>query len=275
MARKKIIAGNWKMNKTPSEAVALVEELKPLVANEEVDVVFCVPAIDIVPVVEATKGTNIQVGAENMYFEESGAYTGEISPAMLVDAGVKYVVLGHSERRDYFGETNEDVNKKVLKAFEHGITPIMCCGESLEQREQGVTMDFIRQQVKVGFQNVTADQAKEAVIAYEPIWAIGTGKTATTEQAEEVCAGIRACIAEVYDEATAEAIRIQYGGSVNAGNAAELFAQADIDGGLVGGASLKADFGKLLLQIIKKHWRGESNRLSTIAVTLKIERKHI
>ena len=149
MARKKIIAGNWKMNKTPSEAVALVEELKPLVANEEVDVVFCVPAIDIVPVVEAVKGTNIQVGAENMYFEESGAYTGEIAPAMLVDAGVKYVVLGHSERRDYFGETNEDVNKKVLKALEHGITPIMCCGETLEQREQGVTMDFIRQQVKV------------------------------------------------------------------------------------------------------------------------------
>ena len=242
MARKKIIAGNWKMNKTPSEAVALVEELKPLVANEEVDVVFCVPAIDIVPVVEAAKGTNIQVGAENMYFEESGAYTGEISPNMLVDAGVKYVVLGHSERRDYFGETN----KKVLKAFEHGITPIMCCGETLEQREQGVTMDFIRQQVKVGFQGVTADQAKTAVIAYEPIWAIGTGKTATTEQAQEVCAGIRACIAEVYDEATAEAIRIQYGGSVNAATAPELFAQADIDGGLVGGASLKADFGKIV-----------------------------
>ena len=205
------------MNKTPSEAVALVEELKPLVANEEVDVVFCVPAIDIVPVVEAVKGTNIQVGAENMYFEESGAYTGEISPAMLVDAGVKYVVLGHSERRDYFGETNEDVNKKVLKAFEHGITPIMCCGETLEQREQGVTMDFIRQQVKVGFQNVTADQAKTAVIAYEPIWAIGTGKTATTEQAQEVCKGIRECIAEVYDEATAEAIRIQlcYDGKIS------------------------------------------------------------
>ena len=246
MARKKIVAGNWKMNKTPSEAVALVEELKPLVANEDVDVVFCVPAIDIIPVAEAVKGTNIQVGAENMYFEESGAYTGEISPAMLTDAGVKYVVLGHSERREYFAETNETVNKKMLKAFEHGITPIMCCGETLEQREQGVTMDFIRQQVKVGFQNVTADQAKTAVIAYEPIWAIGTGKTATTEQAEEVCAGIRACIAEVYDEATAEAIRIQYGGSVNAGNAAELFAQADIAGGLVGGASLKADFGKIV-----------------------------
>ena len=246
MARRKIVAGNWKMNKTPSEAVALVEELKPLVASEEVDVVFCVSAIDIIPVVEACKGTNIQVGAENMHFEESGAYTGEISPSMLTDAGVKYVVLGHSERREYFAETNETVNKKMLKAFEHGITPIMCCGETLEQREQGVTMDFIRQQVKVGFLNVTADQAKEAVIAYEPIWAIGTGKTATTEQAEEVCADIRACIAEIYDEATAEAIRIQYGGSVNAGNAAELFAQADIDGGLVGGASLKADFGKIV-----------------------------
>ena len=226
MARKKIIAGNWKMNMTPSEAVELVNTLKPLVANDEVDVVFCVPAIDIVPVVEAVKGTNIQVGAENMYFEEKGAYTGEISPNMLTDAGVKYVILGHSERREYFGETNEDINKKMLKAFEHGLTPIMCCGETLTQREQGVTMDFIRQQVKVGFQGITADQAKTAVIAYEPIWAIGTGKTATTEQAQEVCAGIRACIAEIYDEATAEAIRIQYGGSVNAATAPDLFAQA-------------------------------------------------
>ena len=246
MARKKIIAGNWKMNMTPSKAVELVNTLKPLVANDDVDVVFCVPAIDIIPVVEAAKGSNIQIGAENMYFEEKGAFTGEISPAMLTDAGVKYVVLGHSERREYFAETSETVNKKMLKAFEHGITPIMCCGETLEQREQGVTMDFIRQQVKVGFLNVTADQAKTAVIAYEPIWAIGTGKTATTEQAEEVCAGIRACIAEVYDEATAEAIRIQYGGSVNAATAPELFAQANIDGGLVGGASLKADFGKIV-----------------------------
>ena len=246
MARKKIIAGNWKMNMTPSEAVALVNTLKPLVANEAVDVVFCVPAIDIIPVVEAAKGSNIQVGAENMYFEEKGAYTGEISPAMLTDAGVKYVVLGHSERREYFAETDATVNKKVLKAFEHGITPIICCGETLTQREQGVTMDFIRQQVKIAFQGVTADQAKTAVIAYEPIWAIGTGKTATTAQAQEVCAGIRACIAEVYDEATAEEIRIQYGGSVNAATAPELFAQPDIDGGLVGGASLKADFGKIV-----------------------------
>ena len=246
MARRKIIAGNWKMNMTPSEAVELVNTLKPLVANEEVDVVFCVPAIDIVPVVEAVKGSNIHVGAENMYFEEKGAYTGEISPNMLVDAGVKYVILGHSERREYFGETNEDINKKMHKAFEHGLTPIMCCGESLEQREQGVTMDFIRQQVKVGFLGLAAEQAKEAVIAYEPIWAIGTGKTATTEQAQEVCKAIRECIAEVYDEATAEAIRIQYGGSVNAATAPELFAQADIDGGLVGGAALKPDFGKIV-----------------------------
>lgn len=246
MARRKIVAGNWKMNKTPSEAVALVEELKPLVASEDVDVVFCVPAIDIIPVAEACKGSNIEVGAENMYFEESGAYTGEISPAMLTDAGVKYVVLGHSERREYFAETDETVNKKVLKAFEHKITPIICCGESLTQREQGITIDWIRQQIKIAFLNVTADQAKTAVIAYEPIWAIGTGKTATSDQAQEVCGAIRACIAEVYDDATAAEIRIQYGGSVNGANAAELFAKPDIDGGLVGGASLKPDFGKIV-----------------------------
>lgn len=246
MSRRKIIAGNWKMNKTPSEAVALINELKPLVATEEADVVFCVPAIDIIPAIEATKGTNIAIGAENMYYEESGAYTGEISPSMLTDVGVKYVVLGHSERREYFAETDETVNKKVKKAFEHGITPIVCCGETLAQREQGVTIDFIRQQIKIAFLDVTADQAKTAVIAYEPIWAIGTGKVATTEQAQEVCAAIRACIAEIYDEATAEAIRIQYGGSVSASSAPELFAQADIDGGLVGGAALKADFGKIV-----------------------------
>ena len=246
MARRKIIAGNWKMNMTPTEAVELVNTLKPLVATDDADVVFCVPAIDIIPVVEAAKGSNIQIGAENMYFEEKGAYTGEISPNMLTDAGVKYVILGHSERREYFAETNETVNKKMLKAFEHGLTPIMCCGETLTQREQGVTMDFIRQQVKVGFLGVTAEQAASAVIAYEPIWAIGTGKTATTEQAQEVCKGIRECIAEIYDQATADAIRIQYGGSVNAATAPELFAQPDIDGGLVGGAALKPDFGKIV-----------------------------
>lgn len=246
MSRRKIIAGNWKMNMTPSEAVALVETLKPLVQTDEADVVFCVPAIDLIPVIEAVKGTNIEVGAENMYFEEKGAFTGEIAPNMLTDAGVKYVIIGHSERREYFAETDETVNKKVLKAFEHGLTPIICCGETLTQREQGITLDWIRMQVKIAFQNVTAEQAKQAVIAYEPIWAIGTGKTATTEQAEEVCAAIRACIGEVYDEATANTLRIQYGGSVNAANAAELFAQPDIDGGLVGGASLKADFGKIV-----------------------------
>jgi len=244
--RKKIIAGNWKMNKTPSEAVALINELKPLVANEEVDVVFCVPAISIVPAMEAAKGSNINIGAENMYFEESGAYTGEIAPNMLTDVGVKYVIIGHSERRDYFAETDETVNKKVLKAFEHCITPIICCGESLTQREQGVTIDFIRQQIKIAFLNVTAEQAATAVIAYEPIWAIGTGMTATSDQAEEVCAAIRECIKEIYDDATAQAIRIQYGGSMNASNAAELLAKPNIDGGLVGGASLKPEFGSIV-----------------------------
>ena len=246
MARKKIVAGNWKMNMTPSEAVKLVAELKDLVKNDDVDVVYCVPAIDIVPVVEAVKGTNVKVGAENMYVEEKGAYTGEIAPAMLVDAGVSYVIIGHSERRDYFKEDDAFLNKKVLKAFEHGLTPILCCGESLEQRETGVTMDWIRLQIKSDLVGVTADQVKSMVIAYEPIWAIGTGKTATTEQAQEVCKAIRECIAEVYDEATAEAIRIQYGGSVSAASAPELFAQPDIDGGLVGGASLKPDFGKIV-----------------------------
>ena len=246
MARKKIVAGNWKMNMTPSQAVALCAELKDLVKSDDVDVVYCVPAIDIVPVVEAVKGTNVEVGAENMYFEEKGAYTGEISAAMLVDAGVKYVIIGHSERRDYFKEDDAFLNKKVKKALEAGLTPILCCGETLEQREMGITLDWIRMQIKSDLVDVTAEQVASMVIAYEPIWAIGTGKTATTEQAQEVCKAIRDCIAEVYDAATAEAVRIQYGGSVNAANAAELFAQPDIDGGLVGGASLKADFGKIV-----------------------------
>ena len=230
MARRKIVAGNWKMNKTPSEAGALVDELIPLVKSDDVDVVFCVPAINIIPVGEKIKGTNVALGAQNMYYEESGAYTGEIAPSMLEEAGVKYVIIGHSERRDYFKETDEMINKKVLKAFEHGITPIICCGESLTQRKQGIYIDWIRMQIKIAFQGVTADQAKTAVIAYEPIWAIGTGETATSDQAQEVCA----------------AIRIQYGGSVNGKNAAELFAKPDIDGGLIGGASLKADFGNIV-----------------------------
>lgn len=246
MQRRKIIAGNWKMNMTPGEAVELIHTLKPLVATDAADVVFCVPAIDIIPAVEAVKGSNIAIGAENMYFEDSGAYTGEISPKMLTAAGVSYVIIGHSERREYFAESDETVNKKVRKAFEHGLTPIICCGESLTQREQGITIDWIRQQIKIAFLEVTAEQAEKAVIAYEPIWAIGTGKVATTEQAQEVCAAIRACIAELYGQAVADAIRIQYGGSVTADSAAELFSQADIDGGLVGGASLKPDFGKIV-----------------------------
>ena len=246
MARKKIIAGNWKMNETPSEALKLVETLKPLVNNPDVDVVYCVPAIDIVPVANAVKGTNVHVGAENMYFEEKGAYTGEISAAMLKDAGVEFVILGHSERRGYFLEDDTLLNKKVKKAFEAGLTPILCCGESLEQREQGITLDWIRMQIKLDLAGVTKEQAASMVIAYEPIWAIGTGKTATADQAEEVCKAIRETIAEVYDTDTAEKIRIQYGGSMNAGNCKELLAKPDIDGGLIGGASLKPDFGQIV-----------------------------
>ncbi len=246
MARKKIIAGNWKMNMTPTEAKALVETLAPLVQNDDVDVVYCVPAIDIVPVVEAVKGSNVAVGAENMYIEEKGAYTGEISPNMIVDAGAKYVIIGHSERREYFKEDDAFLNKKVLKALEHGLVPILCCGESLEQRESGVTLDWIRLQIKSDLQGVTAEQAAGIVIAYEPIWAIGTGKTATSDQAEEVCKAIRDCIAEIYDTDTAEKIRIQYGGSMNAGNCKELLAKPDIDGGLIGGAALKPDFGQIV-----------------------------
>ena len=241
--RKKIIAGNWKMNMTPSEAKALCEMLVPLIKGTKNEVVFCVPAVDVTTVVKAVKGSGIKVGGENIYFEDKGAFTGETSADMLLDAGAKYVILGHSERREYFKETDADINKKVLKALEKGLVPILCCGESLEQREQGITIDWIRMQLKIALQGVSADQAKGMVIAYEPIWAIGTGKTATTGQAEEVCKAIRQLIQELYDRKTANAIRIQYGGSVNAKNAAELFAEPDIDGGLVGGASLKADFG--------------------------------
>ena len=246
MARKKIIAGNWQMNMTPSQAVELINTLKPLVANDEVDVVFCVPAIDIIPAIEAAKGSNIVIGAENMYFEDKGAFTGEISAPMLVDAGVKYVILGHSERRQYFGEDNALLNKKVKKAFEAGLTPILCCGETLEQREMGVTIDFIATQIKEGLYEVPAENVAKMVIAYEPIWAIGTGKTATSDQAEEVCKAIRDVIRVMYNDATAESVRIQYGGSVKGENAAEIFGKPDIDGGLVGGAALKADFGKIV-----------------------------
>ena len=244
--RRKIIAGNWKMNMTPSRAVALCRALIPICANPDVDIVFCVPSIDIVPVVEAVKGTPIEVGAENMYFEEKGAYTGETAPDMLADAGVKYVILGHSERRGYFHETSEDVNKKMRMAFEHGLTPIMCCGETLKEREQGIAIDRIRMQVKVGYFGIDREDAANSVIAYEPIWAIGTGRTATSRIAQEVCKAIRDCIREMYDDETAEKIRIQYGGSVNERNARELFTMPDIDGGLIGGASLNTSFAKIV-----------------------------
>lgn len=244
--RKKIIAGNWKMNKTPKEAIDLVNELKNKVDTPSVDVVFCVPFIDVFPVIDAVKGTNIAVGVQNMYYEENGAYTGEISPSMIAEIGVKYVIIGHSERRQYFAETNETVNKKVLKAIEHKLIPIICVGETLEQREQGITVDLVRLQTKIALKDVSANDAKNVVIAYEPIWAIGTGKTATSQQAQEVCAAIRQVVKEIYDQTTADCVRIQYGGSVSGSNATELFNMGDIDGGLVGGASLKADFEKIV-----------------------------
>lgn len=244
--RKKMVAGNWKMNMTPSEAVKLAKELKPMVDTDKVDVVFCVPAIDIIPVVQAVEGSNVRVGAENMYYEEKGAYTGEIAPNMLVDAGVSYVIIGHSERRQYFKEDDAMINKKVKKALEHGITPILCCGESLEQREEGVTLDFIKGQIESAFADIPAQDAQKCVVAYEPIWAIGTGKVATSLQAQEVCQAIRNNIRALYDDAVADTMTILYGGSVNAANAAELFAQADIDGGLVGGASLKPEFADIV-----------------------------
>jgi triosephosphate isomerase len=241
MARKIIAAGNWKMNKTPSEAVAFVKELKDKVADAKHEVVVGVPFVCIPGVTEAVKGTNIKVAAQNVHWEEKGAYTGEVSAPMLKDLGVDYVIVGHSERRQYFAEADETVNKKVHAIFKHGMKPIVCVGESLEQREQGVTADLVRYQVKIALLGLTAEQVQETVIAYEPIWAIGTGKTATNEQANEVCGIIRECVKELYGADTAEKVRIQYGGSVNAGNAKELFAMPEIDGGLVGGASLKAD----------------------------------
>ena len=246
MARRRIIAGNWKMNMTPSQAVELCATLKDLVNNDAVDVVYCVPAIDIVPVAEAIKGTNVKLGAENFYIEDKGAFTGEISAPMLKEAGVQYIIIGHSERRDIFGENDILINQKVKKAFASGLSPILCCGESLALRKAGTYCEWIKRQIKWDLEGVTADQVKELVIAYAPIWAIGTGETATAEQAQEVCKMIRETIAEMYDEATAEAVRIQYGGSMNAGNAAELLSKEDIDGGLIGGAALKPDFGQIV-----------------------------
>lgn len=240
--RKRIVAGNWKMNKTPAEALELVNLLKDKADSKDIDVVFCVPFVDLITVKDALKDTNIKVGAQNLHFEDKGAFTGEISAPMLKEIGVDYVVIGHSERRAYFAETDETVNKKIHKAFEYGITPIVCVGESLEEREADITMETIGIQVKTGLKGLNQKQAEEIVIAYEPIWAIGTGKVATKEQAQEVCAGIRKVYGEMYGEDAAAKVRIQYGGSVTGASAPELFAENDIDGGLVGGASLKEDF---------------------------------
>ena len=234
------------MNVTPSAARKMVAQMQPVLDNPEVDVILCVPAIDIIPVVQEVEGSLIKVGAENMYYEENGAYTGELSAEMLVDAGVEYVIVGHSERRMYFGEDNHMINRKIRKALEHGITPIICCGETLAQREAGETLSWIRKQVECAFEGVSASQARTCIVAYEPIWAIGTGHVATTEQAQEVCAAIRSFLADLYDDDTAEELRILYGGSVNMKNAAELFSEPDIDGGLVGGASIKPEFGQIV-----------------------------
>ncbi len=245
--RKAVIAGNWKMNKTPAEATALINEIKPLVADADCDVVVCVPFVDLQNALDAAKGSNIGVGAENCHFEASGAFTGEISAPMLKEMGVQYVIIGHSERRTYFGETDVTVNKRTLAALSNGLKVILCVGEYLEQREQGVTKELVAMQTKIALGGVSAEQMKNVIIAYEPVWAIGTGKTATAEQANEVCAVIRGTLEELYGKAVADAATVQYGGSMNAKNADELLAQPDVDGGLIGGASLKApDFAAIV-----------------------------
>ncbi|MCI5946654.1 MAG: triose-phosphate isomerase [Oscillospiraceae bacterium] len=247
--RKAVIAGNWKMNKTRPEAKELLEAIKPLVANAEgkVEVIACVPYTNLETAVAATAGSNVKVGAENVHFEKSGAFTGEISADMLVEVGVEYVVLGHSERRQYFGETDETVNKRTKAALAAGLKPIVCVGELLWEREANITEEVIARQIKLDLAGVSADDIKKTIIAYEPVWAIGTGKTATADQAQEVCAFIRATLAKLYGAAVADAVTIQYGGSMNAGNAAELLSKPDVDGGLIGGASLKAnDFNTIV-----------------------------
>ncbi|MGI6050170.1 MAG: triose-phosphate isomerase [Acetivibrionales bacterium] len=242
MSKRTIMAaGNWKMNKTPGETKEFVNALKGLVAGSNSEVVIGVPSVCIPAATEVAKGSNIKVAAQNVHFEASGAYTGEVSCAMLKELGVEYVIIGHSERREYFGETNEMINKKARAILDAGMLPIICCGETLTQREQGVTAEHVRYQIKIALLGLSADEVSKLVIAYEPIWAIGTGKTATDEQAEEVCAVIRQLLVELYGNDVAEKTRILYGGSVNAGNAKALFSMPNIDGGLVGGASLKLD----------------------------------
>ncbi|MDV7763953.1 triose-phosphate isomerase [Peribacillus sp. CSMR9] len=247
--RKPIIAGNWKMNKTLSEATAFLEEVSNLIPKQDlIDTVVCAPALFLDQLVKAAKGTDVKIGAQNMHFEESGAFTGEISPIALADLGVTYVILGHSERREMFNETDEGVNKKAHAAFAHQLTPIVCCGETLEQREAGETNDFVGSQIENGLAGLSEDQLKQTVIAYEPIWAIGTGKSSSAQDANEVCAHIRSVVADKFSNEAAAAIRIQYGGSVKPENIKEYMAQPDIDGALVGGASLKTDSFLQLLE---------------------------
>ncbi len=245
--RQAVIAGNWKMNKTRPEAKVLIEELKPLAANADCGVVICVPFTNLETALALTEGTNIGVGAQNCHFAKSGAYTGEISADMLAEMGVEYVVLGHSERRQYFGETDETVNLRTKAALEAGLKPIVCVGELLWEREANITEEVLAKQIKLDFAGISADDLKKTIIAYEPVWAIGTGKTATADQAEEACLFIRNVLASLYGTETAEAVTIQYGGSMNAANAAELLSKTNVDGGLIGGASLKApDFATII-----------------------------
>ncbi len=229
------------MNQTPKQTTALIEEMKPLVAGAGCKVVLCVPFVDLDAALKASEGSNIEIGAENCHFEEKGAFTGEVSPVMLQEMGVRYVIIGHSERRQYFGETDETVNLRLKAALSHGLKVILCVGEMLQQREQGVTAELVAMQTKIALGGVSAEEMKNVIIAYEPVWAIGTGKTATADQAQEVCAIIRGVVEELYGKETAEATTVQYGGSMNAGNAAELLSKKDVDGGLIGGASLKAN----------------------------------
>ena len=245
--RKKVIAGNWKMNMLPNETIQFIEELTPLVKDTDNEVILCVPYTDLFYALLTAQNTNIKIGAQNMHFEESGAYTGEVSGKMLKSINVEYVIIGHSERRQYFNETDESVNKKVKAAFENGLKPIVCVGETLEQREAGKVEEIITNQTKLALEGLTNEQVENTIIAYEPIWAIGTGKTATKEDANDAVKAIRNKIAEIYGQNVADRVIIQYGGSVKSSNAKELFSMSDIDGALVGGASLKAEeFSKIV-----------------------------
>ena len=244
--RKKVIAGNWKMNKSPNDVKTFMESFPTLVKDADVEVVLCVPYIDLKTALDLAAGTNVKIGAQNMHYEEKGAFTGEISPKMLKDINVEYVIIGHSERREYYKETDESVNRKLKAAFEYGLKPILCVGETLSQREEGVTKSFVTTQVEKALDGLTNNQVASTIIAYEPIWAIGTGKTASKEDANEVCGWIREKVRELYGNAADEVV-IQYGGSVKSSNAKELFSMSDIDGGLVGGASLNPEeFSKIV-----------------------------